>query len=168
MENSSETAGIRIRDCTLDDRDAVLQCIRELQDTERALDPRLPPGDRIADAYLAELEANRARWAGRLLVAQLDAQVLGFASIFTAVPFDSADDPAGSYALVGDLVVRTAARGRGIGKALLREAERIARAAGAGELRVNALAANTSASRVYHAAGFEPYIVTHRKLLRAD
>jgi hypothetical protein len=35
-------------------------------------------------------------------------------------------------------------------------------------LRVNALAANTSANRVYHAAGFEPYIVTHRKLLRAD
>jgi GNAT superfamily N-acetyltransferase len=168
MEHSSQTAGIRIRDCTPDDRDAMLQCIRELQDTERALDPRLPPGDRIADTYLAELEANRARWAGRLLVAQLDAQVLGFASIFTAVPFDSADDPAGSYALVGDLVVRVAARGRGIGQALLREAERIARAAGAGELRVNALAANTSANRVYHAAGFEPYIVTHRKLLRAD
>lgn len=168
MKNSSRTTGIRIRDCTADDRDAVLQCIRELQDAERALDSRLPPGDRIAHSYLAELEANRARWAGRLLVAQIDAQVLGFASIFTAVPFDSADDPAGTYALVGDLVVRTPERGRGIGQALLHEAERIARAAGAAELRVNALAANVSANRVYHAAGFEPYIVTHRRLLRAD
>lgn len=167
MENPSESAGIRIHDCTPQDRGAVLQCIRELQDAERALDARLPPGDRIADSYLAELEANRARWAGRLLVAQLDAQVLGFVSIFTAVPFDSADDPAGTYALVGDLVVRAPARGRGIGQALLREAERIAKAAGASELRVNALATNASANRVYHAAGFEPYIVTHRRLLRA-
>lgn len=117
MENSPESAGIRIRDCTPDDRDGMLQCIRELQDAERTFDPRLLPGDRIAHSYLAELEANRAGWAGRLLVAQLDAPLLGFASIFTA---GHSTPPTIQPARTrwGDLVVRArhradaAARGR--------------------------------------------------------
>jgi GNAT superfamily N-acetyltransferase len=168
MDSTAMDPGIRIRDYTPTDRPAVLRCIRELQDTERALDPRLPPGARIADTYLDELAANCARWAGRVLVAQIDDQVLGFTTIYTAVPFDSADDPAGSYALVGDLVVLAPARGRGVAKALLREAQRIARAAGARELRVNALADNAPANRLYAAAGFAPYIVTHRRLLAGE
>lgn len=54
----------------------------------------------------------------------------------------------------GRLAVRRDARGRGIGGALLREAEREARAAGA---RRMGLAAQTRAMRLYAVAGFSPY-----------
>jgi predicted GNAT family N-acyltransferase len=54
----------------------------------------------------------------------------------------------------GRLAVRRAARGRGVGAALLAEAEREARAAGAGRM---GLAAQTRALGLYERAGFSAY-----------
>lgn len=54
----------------------------------------------------------------------------------------------------GRLAVARAHRGRGLGAALLAEAEREARAAGAQRM---GLAAQTSAIGLYEAAGFSPY-----------
>lgn len=44
-----------------DDFQGVRKCLVELQDHERALDPRLPAGDTIADAYLQGLFRRCAR-----------------------------------------------------------------------------------------------------------
>lgn len=58
------------------------------------------------------------------------------------------------HARFGRLAVRAAARGRGIGAALLAEAEREARAAGAHRMGLHA---QTDALSLYERAGFEPY-----------
>jgi len=55
---------------------------------------------------------------------------------------------------VSDLMVRTAHRRRGIGRALLDAAEAYARAAGAAVLRINVLARNDGAAALYGRAGF--------------
>jgi ribosomal protein S18 acetylase RimI-like enzyme len=59
---------------------------------------------------------------------------------------------------VTDLVVSEEWRGRGVGRTLLREAERLTRAAGYKRLLIGALAANERARRTYQAFGFEPYV----------
>lgn len=61
---------------------------------------------------------------------------------------------AGRTARFGRLAVRTDARGRGLGAALLAEAEREARAAGADRMGLHA---QTAAMALYERAGFEAY-----------
>ena len=61
------------------------------------------------------------------------------------------------YAMVADLFVRTAHRGRGVGQALLAEAERLATARGVPRLMIGVLSGNDKAVRAYRHYGFSPY-----------
>lgn len=156
---------MRIRDHLDDDVPALRDCIVALQEFERRIDPRLRPGETMAAAYW-ELILERCRKAhGRVLVADLDGVVAGFAVVLTRVPFTELDDPEGEYALVSDLVVLPEYRRRGIGSLLLERAGTVARDAGATCLRIGVLAANRSARDLYAAAGFEPYLEILEKKL---
>jgi GNAT superfamily N-acetyltransferase len=64
---------------------------------------------------------------------------------------------------VGDVVVAPDARGRGVGTALLAEAEDWARERGHRILTLNVFARNESARRVYERAGF----VTASRMIHA-
>jgi ribosomal protein S18 acetylase RimI-like enzyme len=154
-----------IREYRDDDARAVRDCISELQDFERRIDPRLRPGESMADAYVAQMLERCEVWVGELLVAEYAGAIAGMAAIYTRVPFEELDDPPGEYALVSDLVVREAFRRRGIGGALLEEAERYARQAGATELRIGVLSENRSARDLYVRTGFASYLETLSKRL---
>jgi len=67
-----------------------------------------------------------------------------------------------------ELVVRVAARGLGIGRALLQAAERHARESEATELRVGVLSSNRSARQLYLDEGFAPCVETLAKPLIAS
>jgi hypothetical protein len=54
------------------DRAAVRACIVELQEHERALDPRMPEGEAMADECLEHLRRRCAECAGTILVADVD------------------------------------------------------------------------------------------------
>jgi ribosomal protein S18 acetylase RimI-like enzyme len=157
-----------VREYRDDDAPEVTAAIVELQEFERRLDGRLRPGDAIAAEFLARMLARCRDYTGTILVAECAGLVAGFATVLARVPYEEIDDPAGEYALITDLVVREAFRRRGLGRALLREAERHARAAGATELRVGVLAANDSARRLYFRTGFAPYLETLTKRLTAE
>jgi predicted GNAT family N-acyltransferase len=60
----------------------------------------------------------------------------------------------GDVARLGRMAVAPVVRGRGVGTAVLREAERLARAAGAGRM---VLHAQLEARGVYDRAGYEPH-----------
>jgi len=64
------------------------------------------------------------------------------------------------YAYISDIVVLAAYRGRGLGHALLRRAEQFAARCGATTLKINVLARNPTAARVYRSVGFRDYQVT--------
>lgn len=154
-----------IRRYAADDAAACRACVVELQEAERRIDPRLRPGEAMADEYLGAMHARCAAFAGTILVAAIDDAVAGLAMVLTRVPFEALDEPPGEYALVAELVVRSRHRRRGVGAALLRAAEGVARDAGAAELRIAVLRGNRAARRLYRRTGFAPYIETLAKRL---
>ena len=61
------------------------------------------------------------------------------------------------YGRVEDIVVAEAHRGKGIGQALLAEAERLTREAGMSRLKLTVLAGNDAAVAAYERAGYRDY-----------
>jgi ribosomal protein S18 acetylase RimI-like enzyme len=84
------------------------------------------------------------------IVAVLDAVVVGYLTLThpTALP-----ENAHVFAVEG-FTVRADLRGRGIGRALLDEAARTARAAGGTKLSLGVLSSNPTAQSVYEKSGF--------------
>jgi GNAT superfamily N-acetyltransferase len=149
----------------LEDLPAVRMCLIELQEFERALDPRLPPGAAIAEAYLEGLFRRCDRFAGQLFVAEADGQVVGFVSVLGACRSDAPDDAAAPFAYVDDLVVLPKHRGQGNGQALLRRAEAYAAAQGRSTLRLRVKGGNHPARTFYARGGYMEYEVELEKQL---
>ena len=136
----------------------VRRCVVELQEFERRIDPRLRPGEEMADAYWENIQRRCTEANGEVFVADDGGSVVGFVSVLAAEPFVEIDDPVGTHALITDIVVLPSHRGRRVGAELLQRAEAFARAAGAAELRIAVLAENTAARRLYQNEGFTPYL----------
>jgi len=119
----------------------------------------------MADEYLAEMHQRCRDYAGAIFLAELGAEVVGLVMVIARVPFESLDEPPGTYALVAELVVRDGYRRRGIARALLETAERYARDSGASELRIIVLSQNAAARQLYLQYGFAPYKETLSKSL---
>ena len=122
-----------------------------------ALEPSLPRGEDMADAYLTFLLDRCSKTAGRVLVAEIDHRVVGFIALLARVAPEEPDEDQTPYAYISDLVVLPRHRRRGVGRALLERAEALARSSTARVLRVGVLAKNESAARLYRVAGFSDY-----------
>jgi len=155
-----------IRDYQRNDEDAVRACVVALQNFERTIEPRLRPGETMAEEYLAQLVKRGREADGRIFVAQDGDAVVGFVSVLARESFTELDDPPGTFAVVTDLVVRESHRHRGIGRQLLQRAESFARSAGARELRIGVLTRNAVARQLYLTADFAPYHEIFSKPLR--
>jgi ribosomal protein S18 acetylase RimI-like enzyme len=140
----------------------------ELQDFERSLEPALPEGEHMADAYLEFLFERCTRWGGKVFVAEIDEAIVGFVGVLTRVPPDAPDEHQSEYAYISDLVVLPSHRQRGIATALLQHAEAFARANSAKILRIGVLASNQVALALYHKKGFIDYQVQLVKVLGAE
>jgi len=140
-------------------RGQLTSCIVELQEFERGLEPALPTGEAMAEAYLTFLLERCARTAGRIILAEVDHAVAGFVGVMIRVTPEEPDEDQRPYAYISDLVVLPEYRRRGIGRALLEQAETVARESGAPILRVGVLARNATAVRLYRTTGFTDYHV---------
>jgi GNAT superfamily N-acetyltransferase len=147
------------------DAAAVRACFIELQDHEHALDPHAPTGEAIADDYIAWIFERCGRYQGRVLIASMDGEVVGFISVLLAVPRTDPDDPVPVHALVQDLVVRARCRNHGVGARMIATAEEQARAAGRPEIRVWVVAQNQGARRFYARAGYDEQLIHLGKAL---
>jgi ribosomal protein S18 acetylase RimI-like enzyme len=147
-----------IRDYEASDAAALRRCVVVLQESERAIDPLILPGEVMADRYCERIHARCRRAAGQIFVAEEDSMVVGFVTVLAREPFTELDDPPGHYAFITDLVVLEPYRCRGIGRQLLQKAEGYATQAGATELRIGVLANNEPARRLYLDVGFQPHL----------
>jgi len=145
------------------DLKGVRECLIELQDYERGIDPRMPPGAAIVDAYIADMFKRCGECGGRVLVADIDGEISGYATILPRVRSEQLEDGNLEYGLISDLVVLEAYRGIGIGQKLLAAAEQYAKVCKVRYLRLGVLAGNQVAENLYAAAGFLPLFVELEK-----
>ncbi|MCX4548955.1 GNAT family N-acetyltransferase [Streptomyces sp. NBC_01387] len=100
------------------------------------------PLDREALAALASVDTQT------LLVARVDGEVAGTLTLVVS-PL-----PSGRRAHVEDVVVDTAARGHGVGRALIEHALGVAEAAGARTVDLTSRPSREAANRLYERVGF--------------
>jgi ribosomal protein S18 acetylase RimI-like enzyme len=150
--------GISLRTATAEDRDEVIDLIHALNLFEADL-----TGDRKrqragAVAYYGDLMNRLTQRNGRVVLAEAGGRIV--AAMGFSLDEDAAyiTDDVRHHGTVTDLIVAEEWRGRGIGQALLREAERLTREAGFKRLTIGVLAANEAADGTYRAFGFEPYV----------
>ena len=105
------------------------------------------------------------RTGGAAFLAERKGRVVGH--LFLTFEEDAAyvREPLRPYAYVSELYVREEARGQGIGRALLLEAERHAAARGVGRLMIGVLAGNARAEALYRRMGFAPHAIEMAKRL---
>ncbi len=106
---------------------------------------------------LAFAEKKVADTGGVKLVAEIDGSVVGHLFLTWEKHGACVRDDEKDYGYVSELFVREAHRGKGIGRALLQEAERLTREKGFGHIMLGVLHGNTVAERAYARFGFKPY-----------
>jgi GNAT superfamily N-acetyltransferase len=137
---------VQIRAATRDDVPLILGFIRDLADYER-----LPHEVVATEAALAATLFGEHP-AAEVLVAAIDGHPVGFALFFHS--YSTFLARRGLY--LEDLYVRPAARGRGVGRALLGELARIAVARDCGRLEWSVLDWNEPAIAFYEQLGAAP------------
>lgn len=138
-----------------------VEIVEEVSDEIVAAFARLIPQlSRSVDLMNAEAVGVLVEWPGsRILVARLDGLIVG---TLTLVVFPA---PTGVRARVEDMVVDAAARGRGVGSALLLSAVRLASIDGAYTIDLSSRPSRTAANRLAEEFGFQlgdarPYRLT--------
>jgi GNAT superfamily N-acetyltransferase len=139
----SAAGAVAIRPARPEDVDLVLSLIRELADYERLAHEVVAERETLARNLFGE------RPAAEVLIAELDAEPVGFALFFHN--FSTFLGKPGIY--LEDLFVRPAARGRGIGGRLLARLAALAVERGCGRLEWAVLDWNEPAIRFYRSLG---------------
>jgi GNAT superfamily N-acetyltransferase len=139
-------AGVRVREATVTDLDALLGLYEQLTGPLDEPVPEPPPDPRQAIGLII---ADPSR---RLLVAELDGRLVGTVDVLIAPNLTHQAQP---WALVENVVVADDARRRGAGRALMLRAIEIAREAGC--YKVNLISGNerTGAHDFYRSLGFD-------------
>ena len=161
----SAADAVLIRPYRDDDREAVVACVRALQSYETQFEPRMKAPEDLGGWYVdGQLEDCRQN-KGVIFVAEVAGTVVGYTTVYAAVPCDDPDEVAYDYAYVADVAVNPEQRGRGIGRSFLEAAEQHAREHGSKWLRISVLAQNRIAAGLYERFGFEPRVVELEKTL---
>jgi len=138
---------MHIRPGVEEDIPAILALIHALAEYEKARPDEVP----VSQAVLRE-SLFGARPAAEALLADVDGETVGLALFFHN--FSTWQGRRGLY--LEDLFVRPAMRGRGVGKALLRELARIAVARGCARMEWAVLDWNTPSIEFYKNLGAVP------------
>ena len=139
-----------------EDAPQVEACLVELQDFLHRLEPNVLEG-KAAKNYLDFMFARCAETSGQVFVAEVENRVVGFVCVWGKVPSDALDEEPGEYAFISDLVVLSAYRGQGLGRALLQQADAYARQQGVAKIQLEVLPNNTAALNLYKRHGFRTY-----------
>ena len=146
------------------DKPAILDFIIALQLYEAAMESNRRLDSSFAEEHFAALIPRAWPPDGAVFIAE-DDQPLGWAVVHdeTGDVFLTADER--RFAFIAELFVMEAARGKGIGRALIAACETWARARGFATIRIAVLAGNTRAAGLYQKAGYGPYALQLRKRL---
>ncbi len=134
------------REAGLEDLDALLPLVRQFY-----AHFGYPYAEDLKRRAFAQLLAAPA--LGRVFLVSLDGALVGYA----VVAFSFSLEYEGSTAFLDELFILPAARGRGIGSAVIRHVADQCRAHGVNALHLESEAANVAAARLYARLGFRDY-----------
>ncbi len=155
-----------IRDFDLQrDRAAALSFIRGSQAYEHEVEPNRRLDPQVADNYLPVLMKAVADKQGRVLVAEQDGRAIGWAIILVEENPLFVIEAERRFGYIGELFVEAAARGAGVGQALMAACEDDARRKGLGQVMVGVLTQSKRTAEIYARAGYQPYTSELRKYL---
>ena len=157
---------IEIRDAVLPaDREQLLEFIMGTQRFESAFEPNRRLDRAVAAEYFVLLETDVRSKGGRILVAAEDGQPLGWGVVHAQEDDVYVIGEERTYAYISELYVVEAARGKGIGRALIAASEDWARARGLKVMQIGVLPGNHRAKSIYERAGYQTYALQLRKYL---
>lgn len=157
--------GITVRDFREGEEADILAIVRDLQGHEALIYDRAKQAEEIGPWYVDAIKQDVAEHTGRILVAEADGIIAGYATLLFFNSAKELDEVFYTYAHVGDLGVLASHRGRGIGSEILAACEDAARSAGHKWLRLGVIADNDGAVRLYERAGFRAAFHTMEKAL---
>jgi len=156
-----------IREARLaDDKPAILEFIFALQLHERTFEPNRRIDPRVAEEHYAVLIPHVEKHNGKILVAEDESgSAVGWAAFHEEEggAFILAEER--KHGFLAELYVVEAARGAGVGRALIAACEEWARRRGLVSLRIGLSARNADAQKVYERVGYAPYALQMRKYL---
>ncbi len=144
---STDLRSITLRPATPEDIPLILRMIAELADYEKAPEQAVATPAQMHAALFGSI-SGRAPLA-ECVIGEIDGEAQGIALFF--LNFSTWTGRAGLY--LEDLFVRPAARGKGLGKALLLHLAKIAVDRGCGRMEWSVLDWNTPALEFYKALG---------------
>ncbi|HEV2650372.1 MAG TPA: GNAT family N-acetyltransferase [Rhizomicrobium sp.] len=157
---------MKIRDIRLpDDKTAALSFIMGSQRFEYAVEPNRRLDPQVADEYFTVLMERVATEKGRAFVAEEDGRAIGWGVFIVVRTPVFVVEPERNSGYIDELFVDEAARGRGVGQALIAACEDEARRLGLKQIMLGVLDGNTRARAIYAQAGFAPYALELRKYL---
>lgn len=155
-----------IRDFRAGDETGLLAVLHDLQAHEYQMYDRSRPPEDMGPWYIEALRQETGEGRGRILVAEGEGTILGYAALRTSLSSEGEKDEIPyTYAHVDDLAVLATARSKGVGAALLDACEELAREAGQAWLRLGVLAANERARAFYARQGYGELSLTLEKKL---
>jgi GNAT superfamily N-acetyltransferase len=149
-----------------DDEVAILSFIHGMQQFEYALEPDRRVDVEVAEEFFTEILARLRTRGGIALIHEEQGTSTGWAVVYRDENDVYVRAEERQFALISELFVLEAARGRGIGRALVAACEDWARGQGLNVVMINVLRDNRRAEKIYRAAGFETYYTGLRKYLR--
>ena len=146
------------------ERPVLVRFMASLNEVESAYQPDRALGEAAADSHLAYLEGLVESQEGFITVAESDDGLVGFLVAMVEAEDGTYIVPeARCFGYVSDIFVAPPARGRGVARALMADAEARFRAMGLNTIRVCALVDNKVAVGAYEALGYAPMDVLMKK-----
>lgn len=137
-----------------------------LQEFERPIEPNRRPGVTMARDHVSAL-IDWASQGGGALIAETAGDPVGFLIFGIDEEFGQFVLPENQrFGRISDLWVDETARGRGIARALIAEAERRLTTMGIARVEIGAVFANRRAIALYEAIGYQPSSLILAKSLR--
>lgn len=148
------------------DRQAAVSFIDALQRYEHGFEPNRRIDAAVGTEYFDVLLAAVAEHHGIVRIAEAGGRAIGWTVAWQELDNLYVVAEERRFVYISELYVEDAARGAGVGRALIAACEDWARAQGIRIVKIGVLPKNEQAAAVYLATGFEPYALRLRKTLR--
>lgn len=153
-----------VREYTKEDIAGIKQCLLELQEFEKLLEPDRLSGIEIAHDYLEHLLQMSKQEKGKLFVVEINNEIVGMISVVIE-PDIRHLKKAGNVAYISDVIILPEYRDKGIMKDLLEKAEEYAKSKQIKAIQTALLTKHTEGIEGFTRNGFKTYeIILHKKL----